>query len=83
MSELMFDDLDGGPQPLLLIGCEVLRLGLGINVEEDDRMMPGKMKVDDPGAAGPTLALKGHSDLAQPLQTRDQSPLRGCFKRSF
>jgi len=75
MSEFSFDDFYGRPQSFLLIGREVLRLGLGVNVEEDDRMMLGKMQVDYPRATGPAFALKGHSNLAQALQARDHVAL--------
>jgi hypothetical protein len=51
MSEFSFDGFDGGPQPFLLIRGEVLRLSFGINVKENDRVVLGKIKVDDPCAA--------------------------------
>jgi hypothetical protein len=51
MSEFSFDDFDGDPQPFLLIRGEALRFGLGINVKENDRVVLGKKKLDDPCAA--------------------------------
>jgi hypothetical protein len=51
MSEFSFDDFDGGPQPFLLIRGEVLRLGFGINVKENNRVVLGQIEVDDPGPA--------------------------------
>jgi hypothetical protein len=71
MPEFLFDGFDGGPQPSRLIWVEVLRRGLGINVEENDCLVPREIKIDDPRAAGPTPARQSHPHLAQALQTRD------------
>jgi hypothetical protein len=60
MSEFSFGGFDRGPQALFLIRGEVLRFGLGVDVEKDDRLMLGKIEVDDPCPAGPTPALQAH-----------------------
>ena len=69
--EFTFDGFDGGPQPSLLVRGEVLRLGLGINIKENDRAVLRKIKVEDPRAVCPAPAL----------QTRDNVTLLRVFQQ--
>jgi hypothetical protein len=79
--EFTFDGFDGGPQPSLLVRGEVLRLGLGINIKENDRAVLRKIKVEDPRAVCPAPALQSHPHLAQALQTRDNVTLLRVFQQ--
>jgi hypothetical protein len=66
MSEFSFDDFDGDPQPFLLIRGEVLRLRLGINIKENDRLVPVKIKVDDPCAEQPLRGSFYYAKKSEP-----------------
>jgi hypothetical protein len=81
MSEFSFDGFDGGPQPLLLVRGEVFRLGFGINVKENDRMVLRKIKVDDSRTSRSAPTPQSHPHLAQALQMRDNVALFRVFQQ--
>ena len=81
MSKFPFDGFDCGAEPALLVRRQVLRFGLGVDVEKDDGAVLGKRKVDYTGAAGPALAFERHPHLAQAVQARDEITLLWVFQQ--
>ena len=80
MAVFLFDDFDCGLQATLLVGREVLGLGFRVDVEKDNRVVPRHIKVDDPGAALPTLSVDGHAHFAKTAESWDEVSLFGILQ---